>query len=285
MTSLSPRQNHRRNPRLSPRLTLRSRLAAAVAAALVCVPLLTVAANAALTARGNPRAFAFISRFTAGDPVARWNPCARIGYRVNARLGGHGALADTREALARIHRVTGLRFAYRGPTRIVPGGRGGNSYPRDTDLVVAWARPGQTSMLGGAGVAGQGGPQWVIWQTPAGRSKAMITRGSVVLNADLNLGGGFGGGAHNGWVGTRGQLLMHELGHAVGLDHPRQDDRWEIMYPTMTEKRAAWGAGDLHGLHRLGDAGGCLKPPRYVAGFQRSATPSAELRTGSAHRR
>jgi hypothetical protein len=285
MTSLSPRQNPRRRPRLAPRLTLRSRLAAALAAALVCVPLLTVAANAALTARGNPRAFAFISRSRTGDPIARWNPCARIGYRVNARLGGRGALADTRGALERIHRVTGLRFVYQGTTRIVPGGRGSNSYPRDTDLVVAWAKPGQTSMLGASGVAGQGGPSWVVWQTPGGRTKAMITRGFVVLNADLNLGGGFGGGVHNHWVGTRGQLLMHELGHAVGLDHPRQDDRWEIMYPTMTEKRAVWGAGDLHGLHRLGDAGGCLKPPHFSTGFQRSTTPDAGLRTGSAHRR
>lgn len=270
---------------LTPRLTLRLRLVAAVAAALVCVPLLTVSASAALTARGNPRAFAFISKSSAGDPIARWNPCARIGYRVNARLAGNGALADTREALARIHRVTGLRFAYQGPTRVIPGGTGGNRYPRDTDLVVAWARPGQTSMLGAAGVAGQGGPSWVIWQTPSGATKAMITRGSVVLNANLNLGGGFGGGAHHGWVGTRGQLLMHELGHAVGLDHPRQNDRWEIMYPTMTEKRAVWGAGDLHGLHRLGDAGGCLKPPRYVTGFQRSTTPGTGPRTASAQRR
>ena len=281
MTSLSPR----RKPRLTLHSRLGSRLVAVVAAALVCLPLLTVSASAALAARGNPRAFAFISKSTARDPIARWNPCASIGYRVNARLGGAGALADTREALARIHRVTGLRFVYRGQTRIIPGGRAGNRYARDTQLVVAWARPAQTNMLGAAGVAGQGGPSWVTWQTAGGRAKAMITRGFVVLNASLDLGHGFGGGVHNHWAGTRGQLLMHELGHAVGLDHPRQDDRWEIMYPTMTDKRAVWGAGDLRGLRRLGEAGGCLKPPGFSAGFQRTATPGTVLRTGSAHRR
>jgi hypothetical protein len=267
--------------------SVRARMAAAVAAALVCVPLMTVPASAALSARGNPRAYAFISRSGGSGPIARWNPCARIGYRVNPRLGGAGALADTRGALARIHRVTGLRFVYRGRTRIIPGGRGGKHYPRDTQLVVSWARPGQTRMLDAAGVAGQGGPSWVTWHSPSGRAKAMITRGFVVLNANLDLGGGFGGGVHNGWAGTRGQLLMHELGHAVGLDHPRQNDRREIMYPTMTTKRAVWGAGDLHGLRRLGAAGGCLRPPGSSARFQRlqrTATPGTVLRTGSARR-
>jgi hypothetical protein len=247
------------------------------------VPLLTLSASAALTARGNPRAFGFISRSAAGDPVARWNPCAPIGYRVNARLGGTGALADTRGALARIHRVTGLRFVYRGSTRIIPRGRPTAGYPRGTDLVVSWARPAQTTLLGG-GVAGQGGPSWVIWGQGA-RTKAMITRGFVVLNADLDLGGGFGGGVHNGWYGTRGQLLMHELGHAVGLDHPRQDDRWEIMYPTMTDKRAVWGAGDRHGLSHLGRSRGCLNPPGFSAGFQAADGHGGVPRTGSAHRR
>ena len=279
MTSLAPRQ---RNTRVSPRPRLRARLVAVAVAALVCVPLVTVTAQAALNARGNARAYKFISRSSAGDPVARWNPCARIGYRVNARLGGRGALADTRGALERIHDVTGLRFVYRGRTRIIPGGNGGSRYPRDTQLVVSWARPRQTSLLDAAGVAGQGGPSWVIWNE-GDKTKAMITRGFVVLNANLDLGGGFGGGVHNGWVGTRGQLLMHELGHAVGLDHPRQDDRWEIMYPTMTDKPAVWGAGDRNGLHRLGATRGCLQPPGSSAGFQRSATPGP--RTGSAHRR
>jgi hypothetical protein len=264
---------------------LRTRLLTMAVAALVCLPLVSVSAYGALAARGNPRAFAFISKQRASDPVARWNPCARIGYRVNARQGGPGALADTREALARIRRLTGLRFVYRGSTRIIPGGVGGNRYPRDTRLVVSWARPAQTNLLGAAGVAGQGGPSWVTWRTDSGRRRAMITRGFVVLNARVDLGGGFGGGVHNGWVGTRGQLLMHELGHAVGLDHPRQDDRWEIMFGTMTEKRAVWGRGDRNGLRRVGEAGGCLRPPRFSARLRTAGVPGTGPRTESAHRR
>jgi hypothetical protein len=207
-----------------------------------------------LARRGNPHAFSFIG--TSGDAVARWNPCRRIGYRVNARLGGRGALADTKEAIARIRQASGLRFTYQGTTSIVPGGSK-RRYPGDTDLVIAWARPSQSEYLRGTGVAGMGGPSWTSAVNERGQHDLMIVRGFAVLNANLRLGHGFGGGARNGYYGTRGQLLMHEIGHAVGMGHA-DNDEWQILYPRMTGKRAVWGAGDLRGLNRLGTGRGCL---------------------------
>ena len=258
-----------------------------VAVVALCLPVSVAAqtaqtAQAAQTARGNPDAFSFISRSRAGDPVARWNPCRRIGYRVNARLGGRGALADTREAISRIARRTGLRFVYRGATRVVPGGRHGNRYPAGTRLVVAWAKPSQSSYLVGQGVAGMGGPRWTTAWNRRGGEAAMITRGFAVLNANLSLAGGFGPGPRSGWQGTRGQLLMHEIGHAVGLGHANLDE-WEIMHPMMTRKPAVWGAGDLRGLAHVGARHGCLstQPPRRLTGFTGFTGPS----THSAHLR
>jgi hypothetical protein len=255
-----------------------------VAVIALCAPLLvtSTAFSAGTGARGNPRAFAFISRTDAGDPVARWNPCRRIGYRVNARQGGPGALADAKKAVARIAHRSGLRFAYRGRSRVIPGGRR-DRYPRDTDLVIAWARPRQSRHLRGTGAAGMGGPSWTSARDERNRPAAMITRGFAVLNARLPLEGGFGRGPRYGYQGTRGQLLMHEIGHAVGLGHPRQDDRWQIMYGAMTRKRAVWGAGDRRGLRRVGASRGCLR--RASFGLARISAPTGTTGTQSAYLR
>jgi len=55
---------------------------------------------------------------------------------------------------------------------------------------------------------------------------------------------------------------MHELGHVVGLDHPRHGGRLQIMYPVLTRKPAQWGRGDLAGLRFVGAGGGCLTDVR-----------------------
>ena len=49
---------------------------------------------------------------------------------------------------------------------------------------------------------------------------------------------------------------MHELGHAVGLDHARGTT--QVMYPGAPPTMLAnWGAGDLAGLRLVGKAARC----------------------------
>ena len=43
-------------------------------------------------------------------------------------------------------------------------------------------------------------------------------------------------------------VVMHELGHVLGLDHVK--DRNELMYPSVT--RMSYGPGDIEGLAKLG---------------------------------
>ena len=76
--------------------------------------------------------------------------------------------------------------------------------------------------------------------------------GGVVLNAHQigRLANGFGRGY------TWGEVIMHELGHVMGLAHTSA--RRQIMSPHVTRRRATWGAGDLAGLRRVGDRHGCL---------------------------
>ena len=212
---------------------------------------------------GNSHAYRFLTSNTPSTPIARWNPCQTIGYRVNLANSTAGALTDVRRAIKAISSGTGLRFVYRGSTKILPG-RGNDTYPADTKLVLAWATPGQSMYLPKAHnkyetIAGRGGAYWGSARDTKGKPANMISEGFVVLNGTIKFAGGFGSGPKYGWQGTRGQALMHELGHTTGLDHPTVNDKAQIMYSVMTRKLAVWGAGDKNGLRRVGAPAGCLR--------------------------
>jgi hypothetical protein len=208
-----------------------------------------------VTGRGSSKDVTYLSGSSTSP--ARWDPCRTVGYRVNTTLATRGALSDVLGAMARVNRVSGLHFTYRGSTRIVPTGRNGGSYPADTDIVVAWVRPGQTAAIASsARQIGTGGASWSSWRLN-GRTYRRMDTGTVLLSTRSNaLAGGFGAGPTTGLLGTRGQLLMHEIAHAAGLNHARGTS--QVMYPVMTRKPAAFGAGDAAGLRRVGRAAGCF---------------------------
>lgn len=150
----------------------------------------------------------------------------------------------------------------------MPAGGTGDRYPAGTELVIAWARPAATSMLGaGATVAGKGGPVWTSgYEDGAGEPTLRIKQGGVVLNPSPNsrIADGFGKGQ------TRSELLMHEVGHALGLGHT--DAPGQIMFPKPQEGIARFEAGDLAGLNRLGAEDGWLVPASSRSAA-RSGTP------------
>lgn len=204
-----------------------------------------------VTPNHRPPGYASQYRWAPGS-AARWNPCATIGYRVNPTQGGAGAVADTRAAFVRLGQATGLRFVYRGTTTRVPQYGGNSWYPADTQIVVAWARRHQSSLFRlypgavgvGAALSSSG------WYNGNGTRMNRITKGMVVVDSAKRFRAGFGVGL------TRGEIIMHELGHAVGLGHHGAPS--QLMYPWMTNRAATYGLGDLRGMWLRGARMGCL---------------------------
>jgi hypothetical protein len=228
-----------------------------VAAAATVAPassMSTAGAPGARAGAGSPDAWSYLMP----EHESRWNPCQRIGYRLNLANSPRGTADEVRTALRRVTAESGLRFVYRGTTRIVPGAPGARPYAANTDIVMAWSRPGRTKYLS-AGTAGFAGASAYSAVGPDGDQAWALTHGFVVLHQNIyrKLAAGFGRGRTYGYQGTRGQLLMHELGHAVGLGHTNRDTR-QSMYPSMSRKLAIWGAGDITGLTMVGADQGCL---------------------------
>jgi matrixin len=222
--------------------------------ALTAAMLLPVTAASA-TAKG------YALSYNPDRTVARWNPCQPIHYRVNTTEAprGVGVMRDLKAAIARVHKATGLTFVYDGPTRVIPQQHYGwtakpGHFP---PLVIAWAKRGHVA--GGStlleGTDGVGGFTTRGWSDGNVQHRTRIVSGYVVLSTTPSgtYAPGFGPGV------TRGELFLHELGHAVGLQHVT--DTRQIMYPvvvTGARPSAEYQAGDLAGLRKVGRKAGCI---------------------------
>ena len=192
--------------------------------------------------------YAFLSQ-DQGRPV-RYDPCTPIHYTVNLAEAPANAMTDLQEAVRRISAATGLSFVYDGESTEIPTSHrelhGANVLASGwPPVIVAWAKPGESDLLTNGSV-GEGGSTWSGFP-----GHEVYVTGLVVIDSTQNdrLASGFGGR-------SLGAVLMHELGHLVGLDHV--NDTTQMMYPTVTGKPAQYGAGDLAGLKLLGAEQGCF---------------------------
>jgi hypothetical protein len=193
--------------------------------------------------------------------VVRWNPCVPIRYKVNVAHAPKGALADVKQAIALLHKATGMTFVYEGQTAVIPQFGYGIKAPAGKwpPIIIAWAAPGKGKGKSNAvlpGDAGRGGPLFTSWYDANGTlHPEQVVSGQVVMNDQYN--GFYKHGFGRGY--TDGEVLLHELGHVVGLQHT--SDPTQIMYPAANFKtKAAYGKGDRVGLKKVGKAAGCINP-------------------------
>jgi hypothetical protein len=202
-----------------------------------------------------PENYSFLFLDPGGCLPVRWNPCLPIHYAINGSQASAAQVATTRQAVAEVSQATGIAFVFDGSTTqdatnrpdfdpIIYG-------PRWAPVLIDWTHLGGTNSL--TEVAGGGVPNEV---------DGVYVSGIVVLNLDAHLANnaplptGFGAGV------TWGRIVLHELGHVVGLGHVTDVD--QIMHDPVTEQvspTSAYGIGDLAGLRLLGRSAGCLATP------------------------
>jgi hypothetical protein len=178
------------------------------------------------------------------DVPVTYQSCMPITYAVDDTMSVPGGQQFVDEAVARISAATGLRFVNEGTTSLGPG----NHQVPDATLLIAWTDPARVHELAGDTV-GVGGSRSARLGDVGLR---YYVSGQINLDApdlaDML--------ERNGPASVRA-VVMHELGHVVGLDHVQ--DRHELM----NEKNVGatdFGPGDLRGLALLGK-GGCAASP------------------------
>jgi hypothetical protein len=190
--------------------------------------------------------YAFLSHQdgNSSDPVG-YDPCKPVQVRINPKDAPPGYLTLVKDAMARVSRATGLKLEYVGTTddrphwesEYVPSLLG---EPRRTPALVSWASPSEVPQLKGR-VAGIGGSVAVSVQ--GGRYR--YVSGGVTLDRAVfrEL-----AASADGRREARA-IVLHELGHLVGLAHVH--DRDELMNADNVGM-LDFGPGDLAGLARLG---------------------------------
>jgi hypothetical protein len=219
----------------------------------------TVTPSPSSTATPSPRpkvdgAFRFLER-VGGAPV-RWNPCDPISYAVNTAGATSSIRGDLRVALARVTRATGIGFRPVGTTKETFI----HAYQRmryhgvvtKAELIMIWVDHEDYQAI--LRRLSDPRPSIAFAKTMAGLTadQDQYFGGIIVVDADATARRGFGDRyAH-------GSVLLHELGHIMGLDHVKDPD--QLMYSGRYPNVAVhdFAAGDLEGLRRLGTEAGCL---------------------------
>jgi len=197
-----------------------------------------------VTSATGPHAFMHVKD---GVPV-RYDPCRPIHYVVNPAGGPLETMRVVQQAVTSISENTGLSFVSDGLTdETVPADRQtvqveryGNRW---APVLIGFAPSGSSGLT--TEIAGLGGS--AVVETGAG---ARLVTGTITLNSDE-----YARLSSRGDQQEQTTILLHELGHVVGLAHV--DDAGQLMW-AQNRGQVLYGQGDLAGLAEAG-RGPCFR--------------------------
>ena len=197
----------------------------------------------------DPRGRSGQYEFLFAERRARWDSCRAVRWKFNDSRAPRRGLDQVKEAVRRVHAATGIEFDYRGKTE-----RKANPYGdhvAGAAVVIGWrSARAFRKHIDNPQVVGLAGQRFVTGYRDADGPVYKTVQAGIILNASRDLERGFGTGT------TWGEVVVHELGHVMGLGHAASDK--QVMYFSTTGYNADLGAGDLAGLRQLGDTRGCL---------------------------
>lgn len=245
-----------------PRPTSEGILVVAVLLVVALVGSLTaVVGRKATTSESGPHAF--LEQLPGGTPY-RWDPCRPIHFVLNPANEPAGAGPVVREAIQRVSDATGIRFVDDGTTVETTDQQIGSAFQtnlpgasRYLPVLIAFVPGEHFNFLTDT-------PRALAFGEPyrgEGELAHTYVSGVVAIDASGSIPVGFGSRF------SLGPVLMHELGHVMGLGHV--GDGEELMWspnvdghdrlPDLTQ--TDWGPGDLEGLRMVGRDAGCGPVP------------------------